>query len=60
MNLPTGQCRTTGMTHLVSKEGWKVRACSSEETSSENGASSNAIDGRTDTKWHTRYSGGGL
>ena len=36
MNLPTGQCRTTGMTHLVSKEGWKVRACSSEETSSEN------------------------
>ena len=33
MNLPTGQCRTTGMTHLVSKEGWKVRACSSEETS---------------------------
>ena len=59
MNLPTGQCRTTGMTHLVSKEGWKVRACSSEETSSENGASSNAIDGRTDTKWHTRYSGGG-
>lgn len=59
MNLPTGQCRTTGMTHLVSKEGWKVRACSSEETSSENGASSNAIDGRPDTKWHTRYSGGG-
>ena len=37
MNLPTGQCRTTGMTHLVSKEGWKVRACSSEETRCDDG-----------------------
>ncbi len=57
MDLPTGQCYTSSSSHLLTKEQWSILACSSQETSAEDGAAANAIDGNTETKWHTRYNG---
>ena len=58
INFATGEWRETPTDDVFAdKKGWKVIACSSEETSSENGRASNAIDGNVNTKWHTRYSG---
>lgn len=58
LDLSTGQCRDVAQSCYVPKDKWKVRAFSSQETGSENGAAANAIDGNLQTKWHTRYSGG--
>ncbi|WP_345491891.1 TIM-barrel domain-containing protein [Streptomyces roseoviridis] len=41
----------------VPKAGWKVVRADSQETSAENGAAVNAIDGDPATQWHTAYSG---
>ncbi len=57
LNQKTGKTRTTDRSRYLSKSGWKVIDYSSQETSSENGAASNIIDGNTNTKWHTQYSG---
>ena len=57
LNLATGQCRESSRDCYVPKEGWKVTACSSQETGSEDGEAANAIDGNLQTKWHTQYSG---
>lgn len=58
INFPTGEYRETTVANRVPKTNWKIRACSSQETSGENGAAANAIDGNLTTKWHTKYSGG--
>lgn len=58
LDLATGTCRETSSEDCVPKDAWKVRAFSSEESSSENGKAANAIDGNKNTKWHTKYSGG--
>ena len=57
IDFTTGLTRETPITNRVPKTNWKIRAVSSQETSSENGAAINAIDGSTATKWHTKYSG---
>ncbi len=58
LDLATGTYRETDTEKTrVPKKDWKVRAFSSQETSSESGAASNAIDGNPNTKWHTKYSG---
>lgn len=60
LDLATGTFRETDHTEKrVPKANWKIRGFSSEETSGENGKAANAIDGNVNTKWHTRYSGGG-
>ncbi|MFF5970341.1 TIM-barrel domain-containing protein [Streptomyces sp. NPDC012769] len=41
----------------IPKTGWKVVRADSEETTAENGAAANAIDGDPATRWHTAYSG---
>ncbi|MET9956082.1 TIM-barrel domain-containing protein, partial [Streptomyces sp. NPDC006339] len=41
----------------IPKTDWKVVRADSEETSAENGAAANAIDGDPATRWHTAYSG---
>jgi hypothetical protein len=56
VNFATGETRETALDDRVPKTGWRVRACSSEETSSENGRAANAIDGNLNTKWHSKYS----
>ena len=47
---------------VVGSEGKPLRAkviyADSEETSSENGRSDNAVDGNPETHWHTAYSSG--
>ncbi len=58
INFVTGEWRETPTEKVFAdKRGWKVAGCSSEETGSENSPAKNAIDGRSDTKWHTKYSG---
>ncbi len=58
INFVTGEWRETPDDGTrISKSQWKVIACSSEETNSEQGAARLAIDGNIRTKWHTRYSG---
>lgn len=57
LNLLTGKWNETNPSGRIPKSGWKIRAFSSQETSGENGAAANAIDGNPATKWHTRYSG---
>ncbi|MFJ7067724.1 TIM-barrel domain-containing protein [Streptomyces sp. NPDC101115] len=42
----------------IPKASWKVQYADSQETSAENGAAANAIDGSASTMWHTAYSGG--
>lgn len=39
------------------KSKWKIMACSSEETGSEDGRAENIFDNDASTIWHTRYSG---
>ncbi|MFN8080117.1 MAG: discoidin domain-containing protein [Kineosporiaceae bacterium] len=41
---------------LIPKAGWAVVSADSEETAAENGAARNAIDGKTSTIWHSRWS----
>jgi alpha-glucosidase len=41
----------------IPQAGWTVSAVDSQETSSENGAATNAIDGNPATMWHTQWSG---
>ena len=57
IDFSTGKLRETSVDNRIPKTAWKVRAVSSEETSSENASASNAIDGNTATIWHTKYSG---
>ena len=59
INFVTGEWRETPQanTSRISKAGWSIKAVSSEETDSENGAAANAIDDDPSTIWHTRYSG---
>ncbi|MFN8080397.1 MAG: glycoside hydrolase family 31 protein [Kineosporiaceae bacterium] len=45
---------------VISKAGWSVVSADSQETTSENGAASRAIDGNSTTIWHTKYSGGSV
>ncbi len=60
LDLATGTYRETPTEKTrLSKKDWKISGFSSEESSSENGKASNAIDGNAGTKWHTKYSGGG-
>lgn len=56
LNFLTGEVRETEVNNRVPKAAWKIRSFSSEETSSENGAAANAIDGNATTKWHSKYS----
>lgn len=57
INFVTGEWRETPTEgHFADKTGWKVTACSSEETKSEDGRAANAIDGNLKTIWHTQYS----
>ncbi len=53
----TGEWRETATTNRVPKTAWKIHGFSSQETAGENGAAANAIDGKTGTIWHTKYSG---
>lgn len=57
LDLSSGTWKESSTENRVPKTDWKVVAYSSQETSSENGAATNAIDGNKNTKWHTRYSG---
>lgn len=45
-----------GINDPISQAGWKVHAYSSQETSGEDGAAKNAIDGNTESIWHTEWS----
>lgn len=58
LNFVTGKWRDTSKNRYVPKTNWKIHDYSSQETSGENGAATNVIDGNTSTKWHTKYSGG--
>lgn len=58
LDLSTGQSRESSQACFIPKTKWTVRAFSSQETNSEDGAAENAIDGDLRTKWHTRYNGG--
>ncbi|HVK24444.1 MAG TPA: discoidin domain-containing protein [Actinokineospora sp.] len=49
-----GSAITSG---AISKNGWSLVYTDSQETTSESGAATNAFDGDTSTKWHTKYSG---
>lgn len=54
---PTGSASPSApASQLISKLGWAVVSADSEETSGENGAARNAIDGKTSTIWHSRWS----
>ncbi|MGD9930348.1 MAG: discoidin domain-containing protein [Mangrovibacterium sp.] len=57
VNFLTGRVRETSTTNLVPKNGWSVRAFSSQGTRDENCSASNAIDGNISTFWHTKHSG---
>ena len=59
INFVTGEWRETpsSESHRIAKDKWTIRTVSSEETSSENAAAANAIDGNLNTIWHTQYSG---
>lgn len=58
LDIPLGKTYdANNSVRYVPKSGWSVRAFSSQETSRENSPAANAIDGNTDTKWHTQYSG---
>lgn len=52
--LPSGQIPATSTP--IAKTDWKVAHTDSQETSAENGAAANAIDGNPATMWHTAYS----
>lgn len=41
----------------LAKTGWSIASYSSQETSSENGAAANVLDGSATTHWHSKYSG---
>ncbi|WPB55468.1 discoidin domain-containing protein [Xylophilus sp. GOD-11R] len=43
---------------IASRVGWTVRAVDSQETTGENGAASNVLDGDPATIWHTGWSSG--
>jgi photosystem II stability/assembly factor-like uncharacterized protein/PKD repeat protein len=45
-----------GINDPISQARWSVLAVSSQETASEDGKASNAIDGNTETIWHTEWS----
>ncbi|TCO62379.1 discoidin domain-containing protein [Actinocrispum wychmicini] len=55
VSVPNGSPVTGSPT--IPKTGWTVSAVDSQETSSENGAAANAIDGDPATLWHTQWSG---
>ena len=59
INFVTGEWRETPQenTARIDKRNWSIKSVSSEETSSENAAAQNAIDGDLTTIWHTQYSG---
>lgn len=42
----------------MASTGWQLKSVSSQETQGENGGATNAFDGRTNTYWHTKWSGG--
>lgn len=57
INFVTGEWRETPRENVfLDKKNWKVIDFSSQEDNSGN-AATNAIDGKTNTIWHTRYSG---
>ncbi|HVK19736.1 MAG TPA: discoidin domain-containing protein [Actinokineospora sp.] len=55
--VPTDEAPTGGDSPVVPRTEWTVTT-DSAETTSENGAAANAIDGNPSTKWHTAYSAG--
>ena len=57
IDFTTGLTRETPITYRVPRTGWKIRAFSTQETSSENGAATNILDDNLLTNWHTQYSG---
>lgn len=59
INFVTGEWRETPTdTVFVDKSGWKIINVSSQETNSEDRKAIYAIDGKTPTFWHSKYSGG--
>jgi hypothetical protein len=57
LDIPLGKTYDTDNNmRYVPKSGWSVQSCSSQETSRENSPAANAIDGKTATIWHTKYS----
>ncbi|MGW4695541.1 TIM-barrel domain-containing protein [Kitasatospora cineracea] len=55
LTLPAGTPVTSS--GPIPQAGWKVVAADSQETTNENGAAANAIDGSSATIWHTQWSG---
>ena len=58
VTIPAGVPPTAGSPNLPTT-GWTATA-DSQETSGENGAAANAIDGNPSTHWHTAWSGSAL
>ncbi|MBK7979296.1 MAG: discoidin domain-containing protein [Ignavibacteriae bacterium] len=48
---------TVNNENIITKENWSIIYFDSEETSGEDGAAANAIDGDENTFWHTEWSG---
>ncbi|GAA1080408.1 TIM-barrel domain-containing protein [Kitasatospora arboriphila] len=55
LTLPTGSA-IPGATPIPTA-GWTIAYADSQETSAENGAAANAIDGNSATLWHSKWSG---
>lgn len=45
-------------TSTLNPSAWTLKSASSEETQGENGRATNLFDGRNNTYWHTKWSGG--
>ncbi len=57
INFVGSKATASSGTGVIPYSQMKVVSYSSQETTKENGAASNAIDGNQSTKWHTQYSG---
>ncbi len=57
LNQKLGQARARTDNPLISKQGWSIVDCSSEQNANGNESAEAAIDGNNNTIWHTRYSG---
>lgn len=55
--LPTPQPIPSTSSTRIPKAGWTVKSVDSQETTNENGAAANAIDGNNSSMWHTAWSG---
>jgi predicted cupin superfamily sugar epimerase len=47
----------SGSLSPIPQAGWTLKFVDSQETIAENGAATNAFDGKTNTFWHTQWSG---